>query len=236
MPSPLRGRLMVGRLTLDQVVKVRVLAPQPHRNDEGRTGGGLRRGEETTLLRQSVGHVLPRQERLSSLARDTKLKDSAALPIQATEDAKSSCGSGNDRQHVPKRQTSGGRQGRRSSFRPPSLPCAGRAHSSSGLGRRPLTAVARVRIPYAPFFVWTETPALAAGFRPFAGEPSAYAGSPSRPPETPETPWTAYLPAYLDLRADQGQNRGVAESYYSRRSARDPGAPPSRPGMPPLRT
>jgi hypothetical protein len=25
---PLRGRLMVGRLTLDQVVKVRVLAPQ----------------------------------------------------------------------------------------------------------------------------------------------------------------------------------------------------------------
>src|SRR6266536_254429 len=27
---PLRGRLMVGRLTLDQVVKVRVLAPQPH--------------------------------------------------------------------------------------------------------------------------------------------------------------------------------------------------------------
>jgi hypothetical protein len=25
----LRGRLMVGRLTLDQVVKVRVLAPQP---------------------------------------------------------------------------------------------------------------------------------------------------------------------------------------------------------------
>jgi hypothetical protein len=27
--SPLRGRLMVGRLTLDQVVKVRVLAPQP---------------------------------------------------------------------------------------------------------------------------------------------------------------------------------------------------------------
>jgi hypothetical protein len=28
MASPLRGRLMVGRLTLDQVVKVRVLAPQ----------------------------------------------------------------------------------------------------------------------------------------------------------------------------------------------------------------
>src|SRR2546422_8437069 len=27
--EPLRGRLMVGRLTLDQVVKVRVLAPQP---------------------------------------------------------------------------------------------------------------------------------------------------------------------------------------------------------------
>jgi hypothetical protein len=26
--DPLRGRLMVGRLTLDQVVKVRVLAPQ----------------------------------------------------------------------------------------------------------------------------------------------------------------------------------------------------------------
>jgi hypothetical protein len=25
----LRGRLMVGRLTLDQVVKVRILAPQP---------------------------------------------------------------------------------------------------------------------------------------------------------------------------------------------------------------
>jgi hypothetical protein len=30
MANPLRGRLMVGRLTLDQVVKVRVLAPQPH--------------------------------------------------------------------------------------------------------------------------------------------------------------------------------------------------------------
>jgi hypothetical protein len=29
-------------------------------------------------------------------------------------------------------------------------PVARRAHSSSGLGRRPLTAVARVRIPYAP--------------------------------------------------------------------------------------
>ena len=28
MANPLRGRLMVGRLTLDQVVKVRVLAPQ----------------------------------------------------------------------------------------------------------------------------------------------------------------------------------------------------------------
>jgi hypothetical protein len=30
------------------------------------------------------------------------------------------------------------------------LRCRGTAHSSSGLGRRPLTAVARVRIPYAP--------------------------------------------------------------------------------------
>jgi hypothetical protein len=30
MGGPLRGRLMVGRLTLDQVVKVRILAPQPH--------------------------------------------------------------------------------------------------------------------------------------------------------------------------------------------------------------
>jgi hypothetical protein len=29
--GPLRGRLMVGRLTLDQVVKVRVLAPQPQK-------------------------------------------------------------------------------------------------------------------------------------------------------------------------------------------------------------
>src|SRR6266542_4484632 len=28
-----------------------------------------------------------------------------------------------------------------------------RAHSSSGLGHRPLTAAARVRIPYAPFYV-----------------------------------------------------------------------------------
>jgi hypothetical protein len=32
--DPLRGRLMVGRLTLDQVVKVRVLAPQPHKQHE----------------------------------------------------------------------------------------------------------------------------------------------------------------------------------------------------------
>src|SRR5579862_6796367 len=29
MAPPLRGRLMVGRLALDQVVKVRILAPQP---------------------------------------------------------------------------------------------------------------------------------------------------------------------------------------------------------------
>ena len=28
----MRGRLTVGRLTLDQVVKVRILAPQPHEN------------------------------------------------------------------------------------------------------------------------------------------------------------------------------------------------------------
>ena len=32
MAAPLRGRLMVGRLTLDQVVKVRVLAPQPEKH------------------------------------------------------------------------------------------------------------------------------------------------------------------------------------------------------------
>jgi hypothetical protein len=38
MASPLRGRLMVGRLTLDQVVKVRVLAPQPRKP---RLGGVL---------------------------------------------------------------------------------------------------------------------------------------------------------------------------------------------------
>src|SRR3954469_6153884 len=31
-PDPLRGRLMVGRLTLDQVVKVRILAPQPSKD------------------------------------------------------------------------------------------------------------------------------------------------------------------------------------------------------------
>jgi hypothetical protein len=34
--SPLRGRLMVGRLTLDQVVKVRVLAPQLTETPEAR--------------------------------------------------------------------------------------------------------------------------------------------------------------------------------------------------------
>src|SRR4029453_12654309 len=50
------------------------------------------------------------------------LKVSAPMPIQATEDAKSSCGSGNDRQHVPKWQTSGGRTGRRSPSTPRSLP------------------------------------------------------------------------------------------------------------------
>src|SRR5439155_702405 len=33
--GPLRGRLMVGRLTLDQVVKVRVLAPQPPKSRGG---------------------------------------------------------------------------------------------------------------------------------------------------------------------------------------------------------
>src|SRR6478736_6749850 len=34
---PLRGRLMVGRLTLDQVVGVRVPAPQPHETPANRT-------------------------------------------------------------------------------------------------------------------------------------------------------------------------------------------------------
>jgi hypothetical protein len=71
-----------------------------------------------------------------------------------TEDANPPAARGNDRQHVPKWQTSGGLPGRRSSFIsgpvPFRYPVAGRAHSSSGLGRRPLTAVARVRIPYAP--------------------------------------------------------------------------------------
>ena len=43
--------------------------------------------------------------------------------------------------------------GRRSSLTSRSLPCPRRAHSSSGLGRRPLTAVARVRIPYAPSYL-----------------------------------------------------------------------------------
>src|SRR6266436_7673486 len=35
-PIPLRGRLMVGRLALDQVVKVRILAPQPRKPAGGR--------------------------------------------------------------------------------------------------------------------------------------------------------------------------------------------------------
>ena len=43
---------------------------------------------------------------------------------------------------VPCRRPATGREDR--------LRCRGTAHSSSGLGRRPLTAVARVRIPYAP--------------------------------------------------------------------------------------
>jgi hypothetical protein len=66
----------------------------------------------------------------------------------------------------PSGRTSGGRTGRRSSLRPRSLPCAGRAHSSSGLGRRPLTAVARVRIPYAP----PDKSPASAGFRLFRHE------------------------------------------------------------------
>jgi hypothetical protein len=46
MAGPLRGRLMVGRLTLDQVVKVRVLAPQLRKP---RFGGVLFLGERWTL-------------------------------------------------------------------------------------------------------------------------------------------------------------------------------------------
>ena len=107
MAAPLRGRLMVGRLTLDQVVKVRVLAPQPQRRRP--PGRAAFDEERNDALRKSVGLLLPRQHRLSSLAPvNGILKVSAPMPIQATEDAKSSCGSGNDRQHVPKWQTSGG--------------------------------------------------------------------------------------------------------------------------------
>ena len=46
MRGPLRGRLTVGRLTLDQVVKVRILAPQPQKSPAQagffvvRSGGG----------------------------------------------------------------------------------------------------------------------------------------------------------------------------------------------------
>jgi hypothetical protein len=55
MRAPLRGRLMVGRLTLDQVVKVRVLAPQPSKPPHGgfpvsdmatRIHRGQRRGQQ----------------------------------------------------------------------------------------------------------------------------------------------------------------------------------------------
>jgi hypothetical protein len=41
-------------------------------------------------------------------------------------------------------------------------------------------------------------------------------------PESPETSWTAYLPAYLEIRALCGKNQAVAESYYAARSGRHP--------------
>jgi hypothetical protein len=62
-----------------------------------------------------------------------------------------------------------------------SLLCAPTAHSSSGLGHRPLTAAARVRIPYAPLVL----AALTRGPRTGLGQPpspsicSALAGTPA---------------------------------------------------------
>ncbi len=56
------------------------------------------------------------------------------------------------------------------------LLCPPTAHSSSGLGRRPLTAVARVRIPYAPFM---KSPAQA-GFSLSTADRSTTHGGPQR--------------------------------------------------------
>ena len=51
--DPLRGRLMVGRLTLDQVVKVRVLAPQPDKAPA--QGAFLFPAEPHSVARGNVG-------------------------------------------------------------------------------------------------------------------------------------------------------------------------------------
>jgi hypothetical protein len=56
MATRLRGRLMVGRLTLDQVVKVRVLAPQPQKEHER----GARRRLVSAVCQKGVQACMPR--------------------------------------------------------------------------------------------------------------------------------------------------------------------------------
>ena len=85
MAAPLRGRLMVGRLALDQVVKVRILAPQPHeaavrqftrsRDDICRfvllnETMGMRPGDEALYLvwSQPAARRAPRPERVTAKA------------------------------------------------------------------------------------------------------------------------------------------------------------------------
>jgi hypothetical protein len=112
-----------------------------HLKNEGRPRKTALAEERNDALRPGAVPPLLRHQRFSSLGIGScgRLKG-----LRAT----SSCGSGNDRQHA-RRRLNGGREAavRFSGFR---YPVARRAHSSSGLGRRPLTAVARVRIPYAP--------------------------------------------------------------------------------------
>ena len=91
MRPALRGRLMVGRLTLDQVVKVRVLAPQLDESPRvargfclqgGDEDGSARPGRESSAAIELLGHEVV--ARAVGVGTERTTRDEAGLPIEAT--------------------------------------------------------------------------------------------------------------------------------------------------------
>jgi len=83
---PLRGRLMVGRLTLDQVVKVRVLAPQPHKipASTGFVYGGGNEADRLSLVPAGFDSMCPYSTASSRICASTF---SVLLITRRVEDA-----------------------------------------------------------------------------------------------------------------------------------------------------